>query len=156
MTIDAATDSPADSSADSPTDLPAAPRFRPRAWEPLATPQDVELWIAEHNQSMQENISLTETGCGICFDLTEGGQVFLQTGADGAVILELTAEAEWVAPLIAAAAQVEASHTALWILPDDKLIQLVLGLSSLIATSMLVVGHRFGSRRSKAPVKRRY
>jgi hypothetical protein len=139
---------------DTATDLPAAPRFRARAWEPLATPQDVELWIAEHNQSMQENISLTETGCGICFGLTEGGQIFLQTGADGAVILELTAEAEWVAPLISAAAQVEASHSSLWILPDDKLIQLVLGLSSLIATSMLVVGHRFGAKRSKAPLKR--
>jgi hypothetical protein len=51
---------------------------------------------------------------------------------------------------------VEAPGSSLWILPDDTLIQLVLGLSSLIATSMLVVGHQFGAKRSKTPLKRRY
>ena len=146
-----------DTAAKLPTDLPTEPRFRARSWEHLETPSDVELWIAEHNQSMQENIALTETGCGICFSLSEGGQVFLQTGSDGAVILELTAEAQWIAPLISAAARVAPPVPgSLWILPDDTLIQLVLGMSSLIATSMLVVGHRFGSRGSKTPVKRRF
>jgi hypothetical protein len=149
--MNAATDLPGNVPTDAPT-----PRFRPRPWQHLETPHDVELWIAEHNQSMQENMRLTETGCGICFCLSEGGAIFLQTGTDGAVILELTAEAQWVAPLISAAARVEAPQSSLWILPDDTLIQLVLGLSSLIATSMLVVGHQFGARRSKAPVKRRY
>jgi len=137
-----------------PAELPAQPRFRACPWQHLETPGDVELWIAEHNHSMQENIGVAEAGCGICFCLTAGGQVFLQTGADGAVMLELTAEAEWVAPLISAATRVAAPRSALWILPDDTLIQLVLGMSSLIATSVLVVGHRFGAKGSKVP--RRY
>jgi len=32
-------------------------------------------------------------------------------------------------------------------LPDDKLIQLIVGLSSLVASTLLVVGHDFGLRR---------
>ena len=140
---------------DKPRDLPAEnPRFRPRPWEHLETPYEVELWIDEHNRSMQENIRPAETGYGIRFSLTEGGDIFMQTSADGAVILDLTADAEWVAPLIAAAARVEPPVASLWILPDDKLIQLVLGLSSLIATSTLVVGHHFGVKHRHSAAKR--
>jgi hypothetical protein len=36
------------------------------------------------------------------------------------------------------------------VLPDDKLVQLMIGLSGLIASSILVVGHRFGLRRAWA------
>lgn len=124
----------------------AKPRFRPRPWEHLESPYDVELWIEEHNQSLREHIRPAEVGYGICFSLTEGGDIFLQTSTDGAVILDVTAEAEWVAPLIAAASRSAAPASSLWILPDDVLIQLVLGLSSLIATSTLVVGHQFGGK----------
>jgi hypothetical protein len=31
-----------------------------------------------------------------------------------------------------------------WILPDDKLVQLLLGLSSLVESSLIVTGHNFG------------
>lgn len=124
-----------------------APRFRPVPWTALETAADVELWIEEHNRSMQDNIGRHETGYGVCFTLAEGGEIYLQTSPDGAVILDVTPEAAWVAPLIMAAAQVEAPPGALWVLPDDKLIQLMIGLSSLIASSMLVVGHPFGRRR---------
>jgi hypothetical protein len=41
-------------------------------------------------------------------------------------------------------AQAEPPQGALWILPDDKLVQLIIGLSSLIASSILVAGHNFG------------
>ncbi|HAT29845.1 MAG TPA: hypothetical protein DCW29_03020 [Janthinobacterium sp.] len=126
---------------------PSTPRFRPRPWEHLETPYDVELWIEEHNRSMQENIGPAESGYGVCFSLTEGGDIFLQTSADGAVIVDVTADAEWVAPLISAATGGVASTSSLWILPDDKLIQLIVGLSSLVATSTLVVGHNFGLKR---------
>jgi hypothetical protein len=136
-------------------DPSAKPRFRPRPWEHLETPAEVELWIDEHNRSMQENIRPTESGVGICFSLAEGGEIFLQTSADGAVIVDLSADAEWVAPLISAAAQVAPPASSLWILPDDKLIQLVLGLSSLVATSTLVVGHAFGTRQRKLIPSRR-
>lgn len=137
-----------------PDAIPA--RFRARTWDHLETPLDVELWIAEHNQSMMDNIGAGESGYGVCFELTEGGRIYLQTSADGAVILDVTTDADWVSPLISAVAQVESPIASIWILPDDKLIQIVLGLSSLIATSMLVVGHSFSARSRKAVVKRRY
>ena len=127
-------------------DAQAPARFRPRPWEHLETPYEVENWIDEHNRSMQEHIRPTESGYGVCFSLTEGGRIFLQTSSDGAVILDVTADAQWVAPLICAAARVQPPAASIWILPDDTLIQLVLGLSSLIATSTLVVGHPFGMR----------
>ena len=125
-----------------------APRFRPVPWSGLETPADVELWIAEHNLSMQEHIAPTETGYGVCFTLAEGGEIYMQTTQDGALILDVTPEAAWIAPLIMAAARIdEAPPGSTWVLPDDKLIQLMIGLSGLIASSMLVVGHNFGLRR---------
>ena len=120
------------------------PRFRPVPWTALETPADVELWIAEHNLAMQELIAPHETGYGVCFTLAEGGEIYMQTTQDGAVILDVTEEAEWVAPLIVAAGQVEPPKGSQWILPDDRLVQLIMGLSGLIASSILVVGHNFG------------
>lgn len=134
-----------------PTDVPAAeaaPRFRPRPWVHLETPQDVEAWIDEHNRSMQEHIGPKETGYGVCFTLAEGGNIYLQTSAD-AVILDVEPDACWVAPLIVAATQTVAPAGQLWVLPDDKLIQLLVGLSSLVASTTLVSGHAFGSRHRK-------
>ncbi|MBA5604432.1 hypothetical protein H3H36_03535 [Duganella sp. FT3S] len=125
----------------------APPRFKPVPWMALENAADVELWVEEHNRSMQDNIARHETVYGVCFTLAEGGEIYMQTSPDGAVILDVTPEAAWVAPLIMAAARVEAPAGALWVLPDDKLVQLMIGLSSLIASSMLVVGHPFGRRR---------
>lgn len=129
-------------------DSPAAPRFRPRPWVHLETAQDVEAWIDEHNRSMQEHIGPRETGYGVCFTLAEGGNIYLQTSAD-AVILDVEPDARWVAPLIVAATQVAEPAAQLWVLPDDKLIQLIVGLSSLVASTTLVSGHAFGSRKRK-------
>lgn len=128
------------------TDNPdaARPRFRPVPWTALETSADVELWIEEHNLALKEHIGPNETGYGVRFTLAEGGDIVMQTGADGCVILDVSAEADWIAPLIVAVAQVEPPAGSLWLLPDDKLIQLIIGLSSLIATSTLVAGHHFG------------
>lgn len=124
------------------------PRFRPVPWSGLETPADVELWIEEHNQALQQHIGKNETGYGVCFTLAEGGEIYLQTTQDGHLVLDVTEEAQWVAPLIMAAARVqEAPQGRLWVLPDDKLVQLMIGLSGLIASSILVVGHNFGLRR---------
>lgn len=139
-----------------PSDAPpseAPPRFRPRPWTALETPQDVELWIDEHNRSMMEHIGPQETGVGVCFTLAEGGNIFLQTSAD-AVILDVEPDAQWVAPLIMAATQSALPAAQLWILPDDKLIQLIVGLSSLVASTTLVTGHNFGGRSRKQPYSR--
>jgi hypothetical protein len=126
-----------------PLDTP--PRFRPRPWIHLETPQDVELWIAEHDQALQELIKPQETGYGVCFTLAEGGNITMQTHED-AIQLDVDDEASWVTPLITAATGVEAPRGSYWLLPADRLIQLVIGLSSLVASTTLVVGHRFGSR----------
>ena len=126
-----------------PTENPP-PRFRPRPWIHLETPQDVELWIDEHNRAMQELIGPQETGYGICFTLAEGGNVYMQTAED-AVVLDVEPDASWIAPLIVAVTGAEPPPGQYWLLPADKLVQLIIGLSSLVASTTLVVGHRFGS-----------
>lgn len=128
---------------DSPAD--GAPRFRPVPWTALETPQDVELWIAEHNQSLVEHIGPQETGYGVCFTLAVGGNIYMQTTGD-AIFLDVDADAAWVAPLLIAATGAEQPAGQLWVLPEDRLVQLILGLSSLVASTTLIVGHRFGSR----------
>ncbi len=122
-----------------------APRFRPRPWTVLETPQDVELWIDEHNRALQELVKPTETGVGIRFTLAEGGNVYMQT-TDDAVILDVEPEADWIAPLVVAATGAEPPRGQVWVLPDDRLVQLILGLSTLVLNTTLVVGHPFGSR----------
>jgi hypothetical protein len=119
------------------------PRFRPVPWSPLESPQDVELWIAEHNATMQEMIKPQETGVGVRFTLAVGGEVYLQT-TDDAVILEVEPDAAWIAPLVMAATGAEQPEGSYWILPDNKLVQLMLGLSTLIESSLIVTGHHFG------------
>jgi hypothetical protein len=123
----------------------APPRFRPVPWTALETPADVELWIAEHNLALQEHVAPNETGYGVRFTLAAGGDIYLQT-TETAIVLDVTPDADWVAPLIAAVAQAEPPKGAMWILPDDKLVQLILGLSSLVESTLLVVGHNFGRR----------
>lgn len=124
------------------------PRFRPCPWIHLQTPQDVEAWIDEHNRSMLEHIGPQETGVGVCFTLAEGGDIYLQTSAD-AVILDVEPDAHWVTPLIEAATGVDEPRSQIWILPDDRLIQLIIGLSTLVASTTLVSGHHFGARSRK-------
>jgi hypothetical protein len=119
------------------------PRFRPVPWTPLESPQDVELWIAEHNATMQEMISPKETGVGVRFTLEAGGDVYLQT-TDDAVILDVEPDASWIAPLIMAATGAEQPEGSYWLLPDNKLVQLMLGLSTLIECSIIVTAHNFG------------
>ena len=129
------------------------PRFRPRPWDHLETPQDVELWIDEHNSALQELVQPQETGVGICFTLAVGGNVYMQTTGD-AIVLDVDQDAEWIAPLIQAATGAEPPRGRVWILPDDRLVQLILGLSSLVESTTLVVGHNFTGRVSKLPLRR--
>jgi len=129
-------------------DTAPPPRFRPRPWTPLETPQDVELWIEEHNRCMQELIGPKETGVGVCFTLAPGGDIYMQTAAD-AVILDVEPDAQWVAPLIIAATGAGQPAGQIWVLPDDKLVQLIVGLSSLVESTTLVTGHNFGSQGRK-------
>ena len=128
---------------------PDQPRFKPRPWTPLETPQDVELWIDEHNAAMQELIGPQETGVGICFTLAPGGSVHMQTLED-AIVLDVDGDAAWIAPLITAATDAEQPRGQIWVLPDDRLVQLILGLSMLVESTTLVTGHNFGAASRRA------
>ena len=121
-----------------------------RPWIVLKTTYDVEAWIDHQNRAIQQLINSNKaSGWGICFCLSEGGEIFLHTTSEGDVLLDVMPEAEWVAPLISAATQVDMPAGQIWALPGDKLTQLVFGLSSLIATTKLVAEHNFS-------VKKRY
>jgi hypothetical protein len=130
-------------SASLPNDSNERPRFRPVPWSALETPQDVELWIDEHNRTMQELVRPQETGVGVRFRLAVGGDIYMQT-LDDAVLLDVEPDAGWVAPLIMAATGAAQPEGTYWILPDDKLVQLLLGLSTLVESSLIVTGHNFG------------
>jgi hypothetical protein len=119
-----------------------------RPWSHLATIPDVEAWIDEHNRKLQRYASRADTGGqGICFGLEHGGEIYMHTNQDGDIVLDITPEAEWIAPLITAATRVPAPSARLWSLPGDSLTQLIFGLSSVIATSRTVLNHSFRSSR---------
>ncbi len=114
-----------------------------RPWIHLTTTYDVEAWIDQYNWDLQRFITRQNTtGYGVCFGLEQGGEIFMHS-TEGVVMLDVTPEAQWVTPVIVAATGVAASSSHIWMLPDDKLTQLVLGLSSLIASSKMVISHSY-------------
>ncbi|MEN3365763.1 MAG: hypothetical protein V7606_3037 [Burkholderiales bacterium] len=124
------------------TELPERP------WIDLKTTYDVEAWIDSYNRDLQRSIEKSNlTGYGICFRLAEGGDIFMHTDSEGNVMLDVTPEADWVTPLIAAATRVEPSPSQIWALPGHTLTQLVFGLSSLIASSRIVLSHDYKMRK---------
>jgi len=131
----------------------AAPSEAPseRPWIDLKTTHDVEAWIDNHNRDLQRFMKTNNaSGCGICFCLAQGGDLYLHTTSEGEVLLDVTPEAEWVAPLIAAATRVENPNSQIWALPGETLTQLVLGLSSLISSSRPVLSHHFKALKTGA------
>jgi hypothetical protein len=91
---------------------------------------------------MQEMIRPQESGVGVRFSLAPGGDVYLQTTGD-AVLLDVEPDASWIAPLVMAATGAEQPAGQVWVLPDDKLVQLLLGLSTLVESTLIVTGHNF-------------
>ena len=127
----------------SSTDSGDTEEFSERPWFDLTTTYDVEAWIEHYNRDLQRCMKQTNTtGYGVCFRLGHGGQIFMHTN-ENAILLDVTPEAEWVAPVIIAATGIAAPDSQMWVLPDDRLTQLVLGLSSLIASSRIVVSHDY-------------
>lgn len=122
-------------------------------WISLETIQDVEAWMDLNNRELQEMldpklVQYGTQGQGICFSLTYGGELYLHTNSEGDVLLDLTAEAEWVAPVISATTQLAAPRGQIWVLPQHALLQLILGLNSLIASSHLVLKHEYRTRKN--------
>lgn len=119
-----------------------------RPWIALHTTYDVEAWIDSYNRDLQRAAGKNPApGCGICFILGHGGEVYLHTDSEGNILLDVTPEAEWVAPLITAATGASAPATQIWALPGHALTQLVLGLSPLIAATRLVMRHQYRLRK---------
>ena len=117
-------------------------------WEGLPTLVEVDLWIAGHDFELQQRIANTSypAGQGICFTLAAGGEIYLHTTGEGDILLDVTSDAAWAAPVITAATRVPAPVSQIWVLPGDTLTQLILGLNSLIASSRIVLSHRFKGR----------
>ncbi len=128
------------------SDQPAQPPVRP--WIVLTTSYDVEAWIDHYNRDLRQAIQKPNTvGHGICFYLAHGGEIYMHTTVDGDVLLDVTPEAEWVAPVITAATGVNPPVARIWALPADTMTQLVLGLSSLIVSTKIVLQHDFKIKR---------
>lgn len=113
-------------------------------WVPLETIPDVEAWMDLNDRELQQLIGNKPTvGHGLCFSLLHGGEIYLHTNSDGDVLLDVSAEAEWIAPVISATTQVAPPRGQIWILPQHVLLQLILGMSTLVASSRLVIRHEF-------------
>lgn len=114
-----------------------------RPWIHLTTSYDVEAWIDGCGRELHRLIKdPNATGYGVCFRLVHGGDIYMHS-TEGAVMLDVTPEADWIVPLITAATGITAPPAQIWTLPDDKLTELLLGLSSLIASTRLVASHRY-------------
>ena len=129
-----------------PFDVSALTTARP--WIVLKDTYDIEAWIDQQNYALQRLVrngnNVTQ---GICFYLQQGGELYLHTTSEGDVLLDVPPDAEWIAPLIAAAANVAPSDTQIWLIPGDRLTALVFGLNSLIAAVQLVPDHNFKRRK---------
>ena len=135
--------------------MPALTHPEPVPWLHLLTPFEAESWIENLNQDLQKCIPEVNTsGYGVCFSLAEGGDIFLHTTAEGYVLLDVTSDAQWAAPVIAAAVHVAQPDAQIWHFPDDNLMQFVLGLSSLVASTTLVLRHEFNLNRKRIALNR--
>ena len=129
--------------------------LKPVPWTHLLTVYEAEGWIEFFNQDLQKNVLRTNAaGYGFCFTLAAGGDIFVHTTQEGYVLLDVTPDAQWAAPVIAAAANVAQPDTQVWHFPDDRLVQFVLGLSSLVASTTMVLQHDFNLKKKRAPLGR--
>ena len=129
--------------------------LKPVPWTHLLTVYEAEGWIEFLNQDLQKNmLRANATGYGFCFTLAAGGDIFVHTTQEGYVLLDVTPDAQWAAPVIAAAASVAQPDTQVWHFPDDRLVQFVLGLSSLVASTTMVLQHDFNLKKKRAPQER--
>ena len=115
-----------------------------RPWIHLKTTYDVEAWIDNYNRDLQRTIEKKNApGYGICFTLSAGRDIYMHTTPECEILLDVTPDAEWAAPVIAAASQVPAPQGQVWSLPPETLTQLVMGLSPLIGSTRIVPEHDY-------------
>lgn len=113
-------------------------------WLILDSLAELEAWMELNNQELQKLIgNRTTQGQGICFNLSLGGEIYFHTNPDGDILLDVSSEAQWVAPVITASSQVAAPRGQIWCLPQHTLMAVIMGLNPLIASSRLVTQHAF-------------
>jgi hypothetical protein len=131
-------------------DTPSFPHSHQRPWQHLEGVDEAEVWIANTNLELnyfleQDRNAGMPSGQGICFTLEQGGEIYLHTTSEGMILLDVTEEAGWTTPIVEACGG--KSHGGqIWVLPENALVQLILGLNTLIAQSTIVLRHEFGLR----------
>lgn len=124
-----------------PNALPATSAHR---WIALQDIAELEAWLDLNDRELRKLAAeAPQPGQGICFELQHGGEIYVHTSADGSIWLDVTEPAAWVTPVLVAATGVAAPKGQIWCLPPDVLIPLIFGLNSLIASSRLVLTHRY-------------
>jgi len=118
--------------------------MRDHPWVSLENVNDVEAWLDLHDRELQQLIGQhPQAGYGVCFNLLHGGEIFLHTNSDGDILLDVMPDAVWAQPVLSAVTKVAAPRGQIWLIQGQLLVQLILGLNSLIATSRLVLQHAF-------------
>ena len=118
--------------------------MRDHAWVSLENVNDVEAWLDLHDRELQQLIGKNpQAGYGVCFNLLHGGEIYLHTNSDGDILLDVTPDAAWVQPVLTAVTKVNPPRGQIWLIQGQVLMQLILGLNSLIASSRLVLQHAF-------------
>lgn len=115
-------------------------------WIVLKTTYDIEAWIEQTNRRLQRLMADAPpraTGQGICFGLAHGGEIFTHSTPEGELLIDVSEEAAWVRPVIAALAGADTPPGAFWHLPGESLTELLFGLNSLITTSRIVLQHDY-------------
>jgi len=122
-----------------------------RPWLWLDGVDDAEVWIANSNLELnfyleQDRGAGLPSGQGICFELELGGQIFIHTTSEGMILLDVTEAADWTTPILSACTNSHPARGRIWVLPENTLIQLILGLNSLIKSYAIVMQHDYGMR----------
>ena len=122
-----------------------------RPWHCLEGVDDAEVWIANSNLELnfyleQDRNAGLPSGQGICFELELGGEIFIHTTSEGMILLDVTEPAEWAAPVLSACTGSKPVRGRIWVLPENTLAQLILGLNPLIKSFQIVMQHDYGMR----------
>lgn len=117
-----------------------------RRWQPLEGVDDAEVWVA--NSNLELNYLLEQqgglpNGQGICLTLTLGGEIYVHTTSEGITLLDVTDEASWATAIITACTSAVAPRGQYWILDENSLVQLIMGLNPLIDHYRIVLSHEF-------------
>jgi len=124
-----------------------------RPWIVLQSTYDIEAWIAQADRRLQHLLadaparSMSNLGQGICFALVHGGELYTHSSSEGELWIDLSEDAAWVKPVVAAVAGDDVPPGAIWRLPGEALTELIYGLNNLIASSRIVLQHDFRIRK---------